>query len=56
MKTQYDYRDIEAQKEEKEIQRIALQKNNEELYFQICDRSPVNFDTSYVKKTLCFRY
>ena len=31
MKTQYDYRDIEAQKEEKEKQKIALKKNNEEL-------------------------
>ena len=53
MKTQYDYRDIEAQKEEKEKQKIALKKNNEELD-RICNKICLVFCWCLVLCLICF--
>ena len=47
------YRDIEAQKEEKEIQRIALQKNNEELD-RICNKICLCIGWSLVLFLFCW--
>jgi len=53
MKTQYDYRDIEAQKEEKEKQKIALKKNNEELD-RICNKICLVFGWCLVLCLICY--